>query len=407
MAKARVTPSHPFFVYTSEVLSWRLGRPDASGATPASLASPATTGARTERVLRAAAGRPGVTLLGLGSGALAAALAERLPASQSLSVLSLDPEAARQLLAAGGLPWFGPAGRCQLLADASVQALACLAAATGFSGDTQLLTVNPETVSPGEREGLSRLRRLLAGLGGAPVSAGRPASRTLALMARPDEPDLPAFFAAAVGLADRAVVLWDGLEVPEAARLAGVLGIPVDHLARPLAGDFAAQRNAMLTACPPGWVVCLDPDERPGPGFAAAVDRIVAMPGVGGACFPRLTLYPDADTVKVGHGLWPDLQLRLFNTAPPARPRFVRPIHERLEGLAGEAVLALDAPILHCNRLVADDAAVARKLQAFSRVPGAPGHRLSPEYPTLPRAFFAALAENPPPGRLLRMPPPW
>ncbi len=402
---ASTVPPHPFYIYTDEVLSWRLGGAPAPNPARSAPDRGGATKARAERIVRAAAGHAGVILLGLGVGELAARLDETLPPDRSLTVLSLDTDAVRERVADGAVPWHGPAGRSQLVADSSIQALACLTAAMGFSAASHLLTVNPEPAAEGERQGLLRLRRLLAGLGEPPAPSASPGPRTLAVMARTDEPGLPEFFAAASGLADQAVVLWDGLAVPEAAGRAAALGVPVTHLARPLDGDFAAQRNAMLAACPPGWVLYLDPDERPGPGFAEAVDRIAAMPGVGGAYFPRITLYPDATMAKVGHGLWPDLQLRLFFAGPPARPVFTRPVHERLEGLAGTAVLALDAPILHCNRLVADDAAVARKLDAFSRVSGAPGHRLNAAYPTLPLGYFAALTRTP--GRLLRMPPVW
>ena len=392
-------------MYTAEVSSWRLGGAPVPGPAQSAPDRAGAAKVRADRIVRAAAGHAGVILLGLGVGELAARLDERLPPDRSLTVLALDTEAVRERVAAGAVPWYGPAGRSQLVADSSVQALACLTAAMGYSAASHMVTVNPESASDGERQGLLRLRRLLAGLGEPPAPSGLPGPRTLAVMARTDEPGLSEFFAAASGLADRAVVLWDGPEVPEAAGLAEALGVPATHLARPLDGDFAAQRNAMLAACPPGWVLYLDPDERPGPGLAEALDRIAAMPGVGGAYFPRLTLYPDATTAKVGHGLWPDLQLRLFFAGPPARPVFTRPVHERLEGLAGAAVLALDAPILHCNRLVADDAAVARKLESFSRVSGAPGHRLNAAYPTLPLAYFAALARTP--GRILRLPPVW
>ena len=212
------------------------------------------------------------------------------------------------------------------------------------------------------------------------------------------------FFEAARGLASQAVIVWDAAEVPPRARAAERLGLPVRHLARPLDGDFAAQRNALLAACPPGWMLSLDPDERPGPGFAAAVARVMALPEAGAGYFPRLTLYPDPGRVKAGHGLWPDWQLRLCRLGGSSGPRYVRPLHERLEGHPGAAVLALDAPILHCNRLVVDAAGVAGKLEAFSRVPGAAVHRLSADYPTLPRAFFDHLSRGTPPGRFVLLP---
>ena len=399
-------PAHPFFTYTAEVLSWRLGPPDAVPVVARPTAG--QTEARVGRILRGARLRPQLVLLGLGSGELAAALAARLPADAALTVVSLDPAAARTRLAAGRLPWLAPAGPVQLLADASPQAVGQLLLADGFSPDRALVTINPEPAGEREANGLGWLRRLLTATRLLPPlhhPAPIPAAPTLALLARPQEPQLDAFFQAVRGLAGQAVILWDAAVVPPAARTARQLGIPVTHLARPLDNDFAVQRNALLAACPPGWVLSLDPDERPGPGFAAAVARILAAPDLGAAYFPRLTLYPDAGRAKVGHGLWPDWQLRLFRTGPPASPRYVRPLHERLEGLAGTIVLALDAPLWHLNRLVADAAAVTGKLAAFSRLPGAVAHHLSADYPTLPLEFFTALTPAAPPGRLFVLPP--
>jgi len=409
MIQAPAQRVHPFFRYSAEVLSWRLGSPgEQPPFTPPTVAQ---TKVRVGRILRAAADRPAVILLGLGSGELAGALAVSLPPDIPLFVLSLDPEAARQRFATGQVSWLTPGGSRQLLVDTSEQALMCLLACVGCVPERCLITVNPESSTPQERTGLSRLRRLLSGIGG-PLPAVEPSGTrpdvTLAVLARPNEPDLPGFLASVADLPTRVIIVWDAAAVPAVARQAGVPGnVPVLHLARPLQGDFAAQRNAMLSACPTGWVLYLDPDERPGPGFRDAVRRIMTLAGVGGAYFPRLTFYPDASRVKVGHGLWPDLQLRLFYNLPPTHPHFVRPIHERLEGLSGQAVLALDAPILHLNRLLTDDATVAGKLSAFSRAPGAPHHRLNREYPTLPLTFFTALGGDLPTGRVLLLPPLW
>ena len=402
MAEALVATPHPFFTYTSEILAWRLGEPAAQP--EATYPGDVRTAARVARIMRASATRRGVILLGLGTGELAAALADALPPDTPLAVCSLAPPTARRLVDAGALGWREPDGTRQLLADTSAQALFCLLALATRSAGTDLVTVNPETPGPQERPRLSFLRRLLTESAPAAQSGTQAQPLTLAVMARATEPDLPGFFAAAAGLASRAVIVWDGDAVPEAAGHAALLDAPVVHLARRLDRDFAAQRNTLLAACPPGWILGLDPDERPGPGFRQALDRIMATPGLGGAYFPRMTLFPDETRFKAGYGLWPDLQLRLFANIPPSRPRYIRPIHERLEGLTGRMALALDAPILHYNRLLTDDAAVASKLDAFSAVPGAPVHHLSRAYPTLPRDFFDSLCPEMAPPRILLLP---
>lgn len=396
---------HPFFTYSAEVLAWRLGSGQAVPLPPA--ATPEAIAARAARVLRALGERRRIALLGLGSGDLAAALAAALPAGISLALVCLSPATVREALAAGRLPWLAPDGPAQIMTDASVQAVCHLLWANGLTPDNALVTVNPEPAEAAEAKGLALIRRLLTAgrlLPDRPPSPTGQPLPTLALLARAGEPDLGAFFEAARGLAARAVIVWDAAEVPPAAAAAARLDIPVRHLARPLAGDFAAQRNACLDACPPGWVLSLDPDERPGPGFAAAMARIMACPEAGAAYFPRLTLYPDPGRAKVGHGLWPDWQLRLFRTNATPGPRYVRPLHERLEGHPGAAVLALDAPLFHHNRLLADAADVAGKLEAFSQVAGAARHRLSADYPTLPLEFFAALAPKSDQGRHILLP---
>ncbi len=399
--------AHPFFTYTSEILDWRLGDAPSPAPWPATAApqdDPGRTQARASRILRAARDTRDIVLLGLGTGALAAALADGLPADKFLTVLCPDPATARRLRDAGRLPWFGPKGQVRLVADTSRQALYCLPLAAGLETRSALVTANPEPCPAPERQALDWLRRMLAQ--SAPLPPAVPPAPappvTLAVLAKPGEPGLADFFAACAGLAESAVLCWDAAAVPpSAAGLAEALGMPARHLARPLGGDFAAQRNALLAACPPGWILTLDPDERPSPHLPALLGRLGPDPDCGAAYFPRLTLYPDAGQVKVGHGLWPDLQLRFFRNAPPARPRYVRPVHERLEGLSGRAVLALDAPLTHYNRLLADDRAVTAKLAAYDDAAGAPRHHLSPDYPVLPRAFFDALAAEPAQRRVL------
>lgn len=423
--------AHPFFTYTTEILAWRLGgtsdAPSAGDLAVPAVTDPGRARAKAGRIVRAARNARDIVLLGLGTGETAAALVEVLPPDKFLTVLCADPTAAARLRAAGRLGWFAPAGRARLVADGSRQALLCLPLLAGWDAPDALVVVNVEACAPAEREALAWVRRMLAGcaplsalgfpakdpLGSSAIippgsSAAAPAPAvTLAVLARPDEPGLAAFFAACAGLADAAVLCWDAADIPETAALAAALDMPVRHLARPLRNDFAAQRNALLDACPPGWVLSLDPDERPGPGLAQTVAQLTRAPGLGAAYFPRLTLYPDAGHVKIGHGLWPDLQLRLFRKVGPNQPRYVRPVHERLDGLSGRAALALDAPLVHHNRLLADDGTVTAKLAAYDAAAGAPRHHLSPDYPSLPLAFFTNLIGKPVPGRVLLLPELW
>jgi len=409
-----VQGAHPFFTYTGEILAWRLGDERNADVSPSPAPDAARVRAWAGRILRAARDAREIVLLGLGSGAVAGALARSLPDDKVLTVLSPDPAAARRLAATGALDWRVPDGPTRLLADTSRQALFCLPVLAGFDPDRAVVVANPEPCPPHTREALAWVRRMLTAsvpLPEAPAGAGIPVAAppdvTLAVLVQPREPGLEEFFAACAGLARSAVLCWDAAAVPRQAALARALDMPVRHLTRPLAGDFAAQRNALVAACPPGWVLTLDPDERPAPDMARTIARVTRAPDIGGVFFPRLTLYPDKDHAKVGHGLWPDLQLRLFHTPPPASPRYVRPVHERLEGLVGRAALALDAPLLHYNRLLADEGAVKAKLAAYDAAAGQPRHRLSRDYPSLPLTFFTALSGDRREGRVLLLPPLW
>lgn len=395
-------PPHPFHTYTSEILAWQLGPHTAVA--PATHADPSDTAARAARLVQGGRRYSDVVLLGLGTGDLAAALAARLPPATRLTVVCGDPDSARRALAAKTVAWLTPHGRHQLLADTSEQALFCLLLLAGIRPDTALITLNPEPGCQTQRQAMIRLRRLLLASRPAPEPQGTPGPLTLAVLLRPDEPQMDAFFQAACGLADAAVLLWDADTIPPSSAKAATLGIATRHLARRLNHDFAAQRNALLDACPKGWVLTLDPDERPEPDFRRLLHRAMTTPGLGGVYVPRATLHPATDGVMAGYGLWPDLQLRFFANDPPHHPRYSRPVHERLEHVSGATALALGVSLTHHNRLVADDAFVAAKLDAFSQSPDAPRHRLNAEYPSLPRDFFTNLTTHAALPELLLLP---
>jgi glycosyltransferase involved in cell wall biosynthesis len=185
------------------------------------------------------------------------------------------------------------------------------------------------------------------------------------------------------------VLVWDAERPPDAVPPCAA---PLRHLARPLDGDFAAQRNAALDACHAPWVLFLDGDEQlPAPVWEA----LPALCGreEQGWWLPRLTLEgpaaPGGERVLIGHGLWPDLQLRLFRNRPG--PRFQRPVHERLVGLEGPVGLLQNAQILHLSRVRKDPQALAEKLALFDRAAqGRVRHRLNSEYPALPLDAFEA-----------------
>ncbi|EPR44366.1 family 2 glycosyl transferase [Desulfovibrio sp. X2] len=442
--------------YSRETLRFRLGS-EAQAAPSALPQPPDDIDALLGRVLRAweREKRTNVVLFGLASGALAARLAQSLPQDVSLCVSEPDPALAQGLLAAGRLDWWDEDGSRVCLADTSPWAHKLLWLRQGLVPQTAFDIVNPELASE-LRDKALLLReafhagRLRAAVFGADRTAERPRV-TLAAILRPDEPGLSRFFAQAPSWLARVAVLWDG--APPAGDFAPALpdGVRLIQAARPLGGDFAAQRNALLDLCGAGaagvadgediqaaldrimadkdahdpwaiaaadralaaadateWILTLDGDEllpealwQALPGLIA---RLTAEKAVA-AAFPRLTLYPDADHAKCGYGLWPDLQLRLFRAdggGDGGKPRYERPVHERLTGLAGPVAVVLDGSILHESALRKSPEELEKKLQGFDAAGGGGvRHVLSGEYPSLPLAALPGAGPFSPPLRLL------
>lgn len=213
----------------------------------------------------------------------------------------------------------------------------------------------------------------------------------LGAILHPDEPDLGEFFDALPPCLDRAVVVWDAVRPPDDPPRARC---PVLHLAHPLEADFAAQRNRMLAACRGEWVLTLDGDERVSPALAALLPGLMSRPDWNAVALARHGLRPGESSglgVRVGYGLWPDVQLRLFRNLPGLR--YVRPVHERLDGLTGATGLVLAPALRHLSDLVKDHAALARKHALFDRAgAGAMRHRQNAAFPELGEPVFHAHA---------------
>lgn len=408
--------------YSAEVLGFGFKDADAPADLPAP-PPPAELERLAGRVLAALArsGRRRLVLLGLGSGALAAALAESLSAGV-LCVCEQDLALVRALRSAGRLGWWRPggaavpdgsdgsggSGNAILAADSSPWALFLLLDRVGIGragiglGDVLVLP-NPE-LPPPAKAALRPLELLLTRSRplDVPAVTFRPRLSAAAILS-PEEPDLSGFFAQFPDWIHELALVWDAETVP---------GIPVPERfavrqsVRPLGRDFSAQRNAMLAACTGDWVLYLDADERLAPSAWAMLPALCAVPQTTGVCawhFPRLTPYPDAEHALMGFGLWPDVQLRLFRNAPTLR--FVNTIHERLTGLAGAQALAPDVEIEHLSRLRKDAETLRRKLEGFDAASsGRVRHALSVEYPSLDRALLAAPGQDGPPRALL-LPP--
>lgn len=396
--------------YSVEVLGFGF-KADAAPVALAPAPAPADLERMAARVKAAfeRSGRRYLVLLGLGSGALVAALSQELPAG-TLCVCEQDLALVRALRDAGLLGWWREGSPTGLAADTSPWALFFLLDRAGVRPQLPghaLILPNPE-LAPQAKAAHRQLELLLTRSRPVqlPDAPALPRLSAAAILA-PSEPDLPGFFAQFPDWLEELVLVWDaetlpGIPVPDR--------FPVRQLARPLGADFSAQRCAMLDACAGDWVLYLDADERLSPQGWAAIPALCAVSDVSNVVawhFPRLSPYPDAEHALTGFGLWPDVQLRLFRNAPGLR--FVNPVHERLTGLGGVQALALDVEIEHLSRLRKGDEVLRRKLERFDEAgAGRVRHALSAEYPSVSRGLLAARWPGPGqdvPPRCLLLPP--
>lgn len=425
--------------YTEQLLEWQLGQPDAKD--QELCVEDAALAQRTaQRLLRTAAraGHRQIVLLGVGDGTLATlimkalgeASGDGLDAARRLLVLEDSPQRARQALL-----------RCPHLAavlvvDTSPWALLLLTLAGGLERNGCALVYNPlhqKMTELGLMSVLEQWRRLFLGikpltesLTESSVEARMP-SLSLSCIAHPQESMLAEFMAQVPPWLAELVIVWDGAapaQVPECA-------VPLRQVVRPLAGDFAAQRNAMLEACKSDWCLYLDVDEVLSATTWAALPHWMRlrMQGaeLGAVALPRETFMGDSQHVRMGYGLWPDVQVRLF----PLRPglRFVGAVHEQLTGVEGPYCLAAGHALLHYSHVRKDRASLKARLQVFDaagqtgsqngsqtddqRGAGAEAgrsagaevrHVLSAAYPVLPAEYFTALRETLGGDALLHLP---
>lgn len=422
--------------YSTTLLQWRMG-----GGDVVLMEDPAQAHAVTTQTLRIAtrSQRPHVVLLGMGDGTLAGTLLQSMPTGMTLIVCSLQPEEVRTALVRSDLAAHLAAGRLHVAADTSPWALLHLFLGAGINPLQCSFCSNP-AVDDTQLAQLRHWQRLLHDArpvmlpDTSPCPCHTPAGTTgkapltVGAILHPDEPALADFFAHIPAWVHELVVVWDAPAPPLRQYSCAV---PVRQAARPLASDFSAQRNLMLelarSKAPTSahWLLYLDADERfaattwqtvhalvahheapqqntatqhagPTPCAAAAplpeappTPGTVATTAPGAVVFPRHTFHPDANNVRMGYGLWPDLQVRLFRTTPQVH--FQRPVHEVVMGITGATLLLPAHPILHYSHLLRDREALQARLGIFNLAAGNPVHRLSGGYPHLPANFFTQL----------------
>ncbi len=120
-----------------------------------------------------------------------------------------------------------------------------------------------------------------------------------------------------------------------------VVAVPVQIIAHPLNGDFAAQRNRVQLAASSPWVLHLDTDERLTQG---ALRRLPSLLQQGRRCGWDAIALPRQNIVDgVVSSLYPDVQYRLVRKSM----QFVSKVHEHPDLTGRSSFLALDADILH------------------------------------------------------------
>ena len=351
----------------------------------------------TKQALQAAirTGRKHFILLGVGDGQLADSLAAQLPADITLTVIERTPENVRAAMASGRLRWYDLPGRHRLICDTSVQALAVLLWQSGLMPEDATMFIHPG-LSKTDKEQLKEWQRFYTGGVLLKPTAPKQEPLTVAAILHPSEPHLEDFIAH-IPIEDidiqEIILVWDAPEVPHNAP--DHPNLPVRHLARQLQNDFAAQRNTALAACTTEWVFMLDGDER------LHVDSWRQLPilmssHAGAFGFSRLTYIGSEAACRIGFGLWPDIQIRLFRKGE--QTTFERPIHERLVHPQGPTAMCLTAPILHHSHLVKSTEELARKLTGFNQAEGAPQHRLNTEYPVIATSTLLSLLTRHPAG---------
>jgi hypothetical protein len=168
---------------------------------------------------------------------------------------------------------------------------------------------------------------------------------SLGLLCRPQD-----VAGALAGLADHAA--WTGdvailVDAPGARpRIATVAGFPAGAVriaARPLAGDFAAQRNALQDLSRRPWMLQLDADEAIAPETGALLPALAALAEAGEAVSVGLPRCNRVDGVL--SDVYPDVQYRLNRTSVRYRGR----VHERpdLGGDWRRGFIALHGAIEH------------------------------------------------------------
>ncbi|WP_092044839.1 hypothetical protein [Methylobacterium pseudosasicola] len=168
---------------------------------------------------------------------------------------------------------------------------------------------------------------------------------SLGVICRPDERDsvLAALPAQAALAADVAILLDAPAVTARAVTVPGFAPGAVRVAARPLAGDFAAQRNALQDLARNPWMLQLDADESLDTATGALLPALAALAEAGDVVSVGLARRNRVDGIL--SDVYPDVQYRLNRTGV----RYAGRVHERpvLPGGWKQSFIALHGGIDH------------------------------------------------------------
>lgn len=204
-------------------------------------------------------------------------------------------------------------------------------------------------IRPLDAEGHAALRRPHGGhaaratLFALDASEERPVS--LGLLCRPSEVDaVLASLPAQAGWTDDITILLDADVIPPGAvAIAGFPAGAVRVTARPLAGDFAAQRNALQALARHAWMLQLDADESLDPATGRLLPALAALAEAGAVRSIGLSRFNRVDGIL--SDVYPDVQYRLNRNDV----RYAGRVHERPQLAGGwpESFISLHGGIEH------------------------------------------------------------
>ncbi|WP_239061097.1 glycosyltransferase [Desulfovibrio sp. JC022] len=326
-----------------------------------------------------------IILFGAGSGTLGKVLAEKKSSEQELIICDLYPEHIR-MLNKGGFGEINKNENYTLLTDSSIWALLLLLSQNGYETTDSHLILNPELDGQSKNKH-QNLQKLFSGTKQIdPPEHASPCKISAAAILSPDEPELADFITNFPDWIDEIVLVWDCADLTPVPQLGKFHRAEIINVCHHLEADFSAQRNRMLENCSGDWIIYLDADERLSKESWDTTRLMTSFKGCNGWYLPRMTFYPDREHCRIGYGLWPDLQLRLFRNSPSLK--FVNKIHEQLTGINGASGILTNCPIQHLTHLLKSRKMIESKLEKFNSSTGGNfSHQLGNEFPHLANKF--------------------